>query len=66
VVATTSASAPLTPSKARAEVFDFPVEYYASPAVIVVNAKDDSIHSAKEPERQEKSASPAPPAMKAT
>ena len=30
----------MTPSKARAEVFDFPVEYYASPAVIVVNAKD--------------------------
>ena len=28
----------MTPSKARAEVFDFPVEYYQSPAVIVVNA----------------------------
>ncbi|MEG0248126.1 MAG: ABC transporter substrate-binding protein [Pseudomonas sp.] len=38
----------MTPSKARAEVFDFPVEYYASPAVIVVNAKDDRIHSAKD------------------
>jgi len=38
----------MTPSKARAEVFNFPVEYYASPAVIVVNAKDDRIHSAKD------------------
>ena len=38
----------MTPSKARAEVFDFPVQYYASPAVIVVNAKDDSIHGAKD------------------
>ena len=38
----------MTPSKARAEVFDFPVEYYASPAVIVVNAKDERIHSAKD------------------
>ncbi|RMO05961.1 Extracellular solute-binding protein [Pseudomonas cichorii] len=38
----------MTPSKSRAEVFDFPVEYYASPAVIVVNAKDDRIHSAKD------------------
>jgi polar amino acid transport system substrate-binding protein len=38
----------MTPSKARAEVFDFPVEYYASPAVIVVNAKDDRIHGAKD------------------
>ncbi len=38
----------MTPSKARAEVFDFPVQYYASPAVIVVNAKDDRIHSAKD------------------
>ncbi|KPA91421.1 amino acid ABC transporter substrate-binding protein, PAAT family [Pseudomonas asplenii] len=38
----------MTPSKARAEVFDFPVEYYASPAVIVVNAQDDRIHSAKD------------------
>ncbi|MGY4491589.1 ABC transporter substrate-binding protein [gamma proteobacterium L18] len=38
----------MTPSKARAEVFDFPVEYYASPAVIVVNANDDRIHSAKD------------------
>ena len=38
----------MTPSKARAEVFDFPVEYYASPAVIVVNAADDRIHSAKD------------------
>ncbi len=36
------------PSKARAEVFDFPVEYYASPAVIVVNAKDDRIHAARD------------------
>ena len=33
----------MTPSKARSEVFDFPVEYYASPAVIVVNAKDERI-----------------------
>ncbi|MBA1194933.1 transporter substrate-binding domain-containing protein [Pseudomonas entomophila] len=38
----------MTPSKARAEVFDFPVQYYASPAVIVVNAQDDRIHSAKD------------------
>lgn len=38
----------MTPSKARAEVFDFPVEYYASPAVIVVNAKDERIRSAKD------------------
>lgn len=38
----------MTPSKARAEVFAFPVEYYASPAVIVVNAKDERIHSAKD------------------
>ena len=38
----------MTPSKARAEVFDFPVEYYASPAVIVVKAKDDRIHGAKD------------------
>lgn len=38
----------MTPSKARAEVFDFPVEYYASPAVIVVNAKDERIYSAKD------------------
>jgi len=38
----------MTPNKARAEVFDFPVEYYASPAVIVVNAKDDRIHTAKD------------------
>jgi polar amino acid transport system substrate-binding protein len=38
----------MTPSKARAEVFDFPVEYYASPAVIVVNAKDERIHGAKD------------------
>jgi len=38
----------MTPSKARAEFFDFPVQYYASPAVIVVNAQDDRIHSAKD------------------
>ena len=38
----------MTPSKARAEVFDFPVNYYASPAVIVVNAADQRIHSAKD------------------
>jgi polar amino acid transport system substrate-binding protein len=38
----------MTPSKARAEVFDFPVTYYASPAVIVVNAADQRIHSAKD------------------
>jgi len=38
----------MTPSKARAEVFDFPVQYYASPAVIVVNAKDDRIHGARD------------------
>ncbi|MCO8161352.1 ABC transporter substrate-binding protein [Pseudomonas sp. LJDD11] len=38
----------MTPSQARAEVFDFPVEYYASPAVIVVNAKDERIHEAKD------------------
>ena len=38
----------MTPSKARADVFDFPVKYYASPAVIVVNATDDRIHGAKD------------------
>ncbi|PYD13508.1 MULTISPECIES: ABC transporter substrate-binding protein [Pseudomonas syringae group] len=38
----------MTPSKARSEVFNFPVEYYASPAVIVVNATEDRIHSAKD------------------
>lgn len=38
----------MTPSKARAEVFDFPVEYYQSPAVIVVNAKDTTITSGKD------------------
>ena len=38
----------MTPSKARAEVFNFPVQYYASPAVIVVNAKDERIHGAKD------------------
>lgn len=36
------------PEQARAEVFDFPVEYYASPAVIVVNAKDEHVHNAKD------------------
>ena len=39
----------MTPSQARAQVFDFPVNYYASPAVIVVNAGDDRIHGAKDP-----------------
>jgi polar amino acid transport system substrate-binding protein len=38
----------MTPSQARAQVFDFPVAYYQSPAVIVVNAKDDSVHSGKD------------------
>lgn len=38
----------MTPSKARAEVFDFPVEYYQSPAVIVVNARDSGISSGKD------------------
>jgi len=38
----------MTPSKARAEVFDFPVEYYQSPAVIVVNAKDKDITTGKD------------------
>ena len=38
----------MTPSKARAEVFDFPVEYYQSPAVIVVNAKDKDIATGKD------------------
>jgi polar amino acid transport system substrate-binding protein len=38
----------MTPSKARAEVFDFPVEYYQSPAVIVVNAKDKEITAGKD------------------
>jgi len=37
----------MTPSKARAEVFDLPVEYYQSPAVIVVNAKDKDITAGK-------------------
>ncbi len=38
----------MTPSKQRAEVLDFPVEYYASPAVLVVNAKDTAIHAARD------------------
>ncbi|RMQ94267.1 Periplasmic component of amino acid ABC-type transporter/signal transduction system [Pseudomonas savastanoi pv. glycinea] len=38
----------MTPSAARAQVFNFPVEYYQSPAVIVVNAKNDAIKSAKD------------------
>lgn len=38
----------MTPSKARAEVFDFPVEYYQSPAVIVVNAKNNDIAGSKD------------------
>lgn len=38
----------MTPSQARAQVFNFPVEYYQSPAVIVVNAKSDAIKSAKD------------------
>lgn len=36
----------MTPSAARAQVFNFPIEYYVSPAVIVVNANDNSIQSA--------------------
>lgn len=38
----------MTPSKARAQVFDFPVEYYQAPAVVVVNAKDNLIASGKD------------------
>ncbi len=38
----------MTPNKQRAEVLDFPVEYYASPAVLVVNSKDEAIHTAKD------------------
>lgn len=38
----------MTPSAARGQVFNFPVEYYASPAVIVVNADESSIHSASD------------------
>lgn len=38
----------MTPSKARAEVFDFPAQYYQSPAVIVVNAKDGAINAGKD------------------
>jgi polar amino acid transport system substrate-binding protein len=38
----------MTPSKARAEVFDFPVQYYQSPAVIVVNADDNNITAGKD------------------
>lgn len=38
----------MTPSKARAEVFDFPVAYYQSPAVVVVNAKDTAITGGKD------------------
>ncbi|UZJ59912.1 ABC transporter substrate-binding protein [Pseudomonas sp. KU26590] len=38
----------MTPSKARAEVFDFPATYYQSPAVVVVNAKDQSISTGKD------------------
>lgn len=35
----------MTPSEAREKVFNFPVVYYASPAVIVVNADNTSIKS---------------------
>lgn len=38
----------MTPSAARGQVFNFPVEYYASPAVIVVNADESAIHSASD------------------
>lgn len=38
----------MTPSAVRGQVFNFPVEYYASPAVIVVNADESSIHSASD------------------
>lgn len=38
----------MTPSKARAEVFDFPIKYYESPAVIVVNASDENIATGKD------------------
>lgn len=38
----------MTPSKARAEVFDFPVQYYASPAVIVVHKDQQAINSAND------------------
>ncbi|MCW8277363.1 transporter substrate-binding domain-containing protein [Pseudomonas sp. PCH199] len=36
----------MTPSAARAQVFNFPIEYYASPAVVVVNADEQTIKSA--------------------
>nr|ALH43413.1 cystine-binding protein [uncultured bacterium] len=36
----------MTPSAARGQVFNFPFEYYASPAVVVVNSNDDTIKSA--------------------
>lgn len=36
----------MTPSQARAQVFDFPETYYASPAVIVVNAADERVRTA--------------------
>ena len=35
----------MTPSAARGQVFNFPFEYYASPAVVVVNVTDNSIKS---------------------
>lgn len=38
----------MTPSQARAQVFNFPVKYYESPAVVVVNAKDTRIDSGKD------------------
>jgi polar amino acid transport system substrate-binding protein len=36
----------MTPNTERAKVLDFPTPYYSSPAVLVVNKKDDRIKSA--------------------
>jgi polar amino acid transport system substrate-binding protein len=36
----------MTPTKERAEVLDFVLEYYSSPAIVVVNADNNDIKSA--------------------
>lgn len=36
----------MTPTKERAEVLDFVLQYYSSPAIVVVNADNNDIKSA--------------------
>jgi len=38
----------MTPDAQKAKVLDFPVRYYSSPAVVVVNAANTSIHGGKD------------------